>query len=310
MSLWATYREARRAAKEHKTWEMKQEVEANRTPNHLRIDVSPTAISVATVAMNAFRFVHAYPADGYESSLSKATHEIAASQFLKPGFSAVFTLWPEMVKHDIIPVGSDQLFSSAKAIDLKMQSSPESLHLDANYAYRVIGVSKLKADCVGIKLGAWRGIQDALPLGVDAACYWGPLAALEALVERFHSIFADEQIVVGMIDAARVYYFKLYNAEVTGVDISRRAALRDTKDLKDVLRVFEALPETKIYFISLTSDAADADALCMEASTKEGMRMHLVERKHLVQSFKMLQAAEPSPFFPLALVHGGKHGEF
>lgn len=269
--------------------------------HQLRLDVSSTGVVVAVLERDIFRIVQAVPALTYEEAMSRAAHEIRVSRFLQPGYTLSVTLWPDTVRHQVMLIGAGQPYASALDLDARVQIAPEDLRLESDCVYRVIDNGfGTRADCVGISTVGWEQLEEALPDGVAIARHWGPLASLDVLISHYRKNFsADGPMLVGILDASRVFYFHVENDTLRGVQIHPRATLLQPEHLHRVIHAFQAPNHSKLLLASLSQQSSDVRALSQTAE------VYITAREELLRMFRILQGVKDTPLLPIAVLQGG-----
>ncbi|MFZ5805999.1 MAG: hypothetical protein ACOY3I_02150 [Verrucomicrobiota bacterium] len=310
MSLITAYQDAKRLYDKQKALAPYEGLDPNRAQQQLRMDISSVGVSVAAVTGTNFRFINNYTCQTYRASITRALQEVRANTLLKSGSSLILTLWPEDIRLDVIAHEFRQNFSSISQLDKRLQLAPNEFRLASGYVYRVLTQGWPQAECMGLKLEEIKPLEDILPLGVLIRRYWGPLAALDTLMSHFYSLFTREVILVAILDASRIHYFKLEKGLFASVRIADRDSLKNPLGLKKILQDFSMPKSPQVYMIDLGATSHDVSAFCAEVSQKEHVNMNLVDRAELMQSFNILAAAERSSLFPLAMLEGSKDGRF
>lgn len=293
--------------------ELAREKNARRAPNRMlnqmRVDVTPTGFSMAVVSRNAFQILKTQEAGTYRGALQAAAKEINGNKFIQPGCSVVMTLWPDEVKILSMPVGRDHPCRTVEELDAQIQATRDPFHLDPGFAYRSVATSgNSRAEIVGLSLAGWDEIESNLPHGAYLSHYWGALSALEVLQEHFAPVFPREDLLVGMADTSRVYFFSLDVGELMGLRIVERSTLKNVQPIAECLDLFGIRGEPKVLLVSLTNEAADLRALERELSREPSMVASAAGRQDLLKAFGMLRPVAEDPQLPIALLQGGQHG--
>ncbi len=244
-------------------------------------------------------------ADSYENSLKLFQQKIASRSLIRNGQVLITNLWSPNFQIQPIHQQLSQKFNSLSELDLTAQVAPSQLNLTPGFIYRTIEKkadrSTIKnGDLIGIPIIGIESTESALPRITKVSRHWGPLSVLQVIVNRF-SMELPESLLLGIIDAHRVYYISIRKLQLSGLRSSVRSSLRDTGDLHSTITSLGR--ETScILFVNLTNNSEDLISIVQELEKNKKWTIRTMGRAELLQAFPELQNFSLAPLFPLSLL--------
>jgi hypothetical protein len=310
MSLFTEYNSLLKLYREYRKLGRARDCEPNAAPSQVRIDVCSTGFCVCPVRNKVMGKIEYRESDNYENAMNGVAAFLIESRLLKPGMALVASLWPPTLRVQQVPVGPGKTHNDVNLLDSKVMAAPESVSLDAGSLFRAIPGKpgdNPNADVIGIPSTGLKRLSEAVPPGVAVGRYWGGLVALDVIFENYGD-HLPEQVLVGICDSQKVYYFALRRGILSGVRSGvPRSALREITDLRGTMNT-AAIDPPAACLVSLTINSHDVEKLGEQIEKHEHpFPVDIATRAGLLTHFSALEPLGAAAQLPITLFQGGVH---